>query len=160
MTGSQAGILRRHWKQGGLLALLARLILGVVFIYAGIDKIIHPAAFAEVIYNYQILPDYLINLTAIVLPWLELVVGLFLLLGLFREGSVFIVTGLMVVFLSAMIFNLARGLDIHCGCFSTVMDDTNGAPMVWYVIRDGFFLVPALYLFYWTFRGKEQMEAG
>jgi len=32
--------------------------------------------------------------------------------------------------------------------------------MVWYVIRDGFFLVPALYLFYWTFRGKEQMKAG
>lgn len=160
MIGSQAGFLTRHLKQEGLLVFFVRIILGVVFIYAGIDKIIHPAAFAEVIYNYQILPDYLINLTAIVLPWLELVVGLFLVLGLFREGSVFIVTGLMVVFLSAMVFNLARGLDIHCGCFSTVADDTNGAPMVWYVIRDGFFLVPALYLFYCTFRGKEQMKAG
>jgi uncharacterized membrane protein YphA (DoxX/SURF4 family) len=158
VTGNQAGILRRRWKQEGLLVLLARLILGVVFIYAAIDKIIHPGAFAEVIYNYQILPDYLINLTALVLPWMELVVGLFLVLGLFREGSVFIVTGLMVVFLSAMVFNLARGLDIHCGCFSSTVGDTNGAPMVWYVIRDGLFLVPALYLFYRTFQGKGLLE--
>ncbi|MFO7785568.1 MAG: MauE/DoxX family redox-associated membrane protein [Desulfatiglandales bacterium] len=150
--------MRRYWKHEGFLALSARLILGVVFIYAAIDKIIHPAAFAEVVYNYQILPDYLINLTALVLPWLELVVGIFLVLGLFREGSVFIVTGLMVAFLSAMIFNLARGLDIHCGCFSSAVGNTNGAPMAWYVIRDGLFLVPALYLFYRTFQGKVLLE--
>lgn len=150
--------MRRHWKHEGFLALSARLILGVVFIYAGMDKIIHPAAFAEVVYNYQILPDYLINLTALVLPWLELVVGLFLILGLFREGSVLIVTGLMGVFLGAMVFNLVRGLDIHCGCFSSAVGNTNGAPMAWYVIRDGLFLVPALYLFYRTFPSKGLLE--
>lgn len=138
------------------LNLTARLILGAVFIYASVDKIIHPSAFAEAVYNYQILPDFLINLTAIILPWLELTLGLSLIFGLFREGSVLIATGLLVVFLSAMIFNLARGLNIHCGCFSTSAGEA-GASMVWSVIRDGLFLLPAFYLFYCTFRGKRQL---
>lgn len=153
MGDIQTGFFSRGWKQEGLLALTARLILGAVFLYASIDKIAHPAAFAEVIYNYQILPDVVINLTAIILPWLELIAGLFLILGLFKEGSVCIVTGLLVVFLGAMIFNLARGLDIHCGCFSTGTDG-GMASMAWYVIRDGLFLVPACYLLYRTFQGK------
>jgi len=55
-----------------------------------------------------------------------------------------------------MIFNLARGLDIYCGCFGTSVEDTNNAPMAWYVIRDGLFLLPAFYLFYHTFRAKRQ----
>ncbi|MFP3929031.1 MAG: MauE/DoxX family redox-associated membrane protein [Desulfobacteraceae bacterium] len=144
----------------GLFLLSTRFILGAAFIYASIDKLIHPKAFAEIIYNYQILPDHFINLTAIVLPWLELVLGVFLILGLFREGTALIVTALMVIFLSAIIFNLARGLDIHCGCFSTATSGEKGAPMVWYVFRDGLFLIPALYLFYRTFQGeKEPIQA-
>jgi len=154
MAEHQTGFFRRQWKQDGLFALCARLILGAVFIYASIDKIAHPAAFAKVVYNYQILPDFLINLTAIVLPWLELVLGLFLIIGLLREGSVCIVTVLLMVFLGAMIFNLARGLDIHCGCFSTSTDGTNNVPMAWYVFRDGLFLLPAFYLFFHTFRAQ------
>lgn len=54
----------------------ARIFLGLVFVVASVDKIIHPKAFAEIIYNYQILPGSLINLTAIILPWLELLLGL------------------------------------------------------------------------------------
>lgn len=146
----------REWKRDQVFPLVARLILGAVFIYASIDKILHPAAFAEAVYNYQILPDALINLTAIVLPWLELILGIFLAFGLLREGSVSIVTLLLLVFLGAMVFNLARGLDIHCGCFSTSTEGTNNVPMVWYVIRDGLFLLLAFYLFYSTFRGKRQ----
>lgn len=154
------GFLGGQWKRGGLLALCARLILGAVFIYASIDKIAHPEAFAKAVYNYQILPGYVINLTAIILPFLELILGLFLMSGLFREGSVFIATVLLVVFLGAIIFNLARGLDIHCGCFSTSTDGTNSAPMAWYVFRDGLFLLPALYLFYLTFPGKKRNPEG
>lgn len=79
-----------------------------------------------------------------------------MIIGLFREGSVCIVTVLLVVFLGAMIFNLARGLDIPCGCFSTNTEGTKNAPMAWYVFRDGLFLLPAFYLFYRTFLGKRQ----
>jgi uncharacterized membrane protein YphA (DoxX/SURF4 family) len=151
----RAGFIGR-WKQEGLLAVCARLILGGIFIYASIDKIAYPAAFAQAVYNYQILPDILVNLTAIVLPWLELVLGVFLVFGFLREGSASLSTLLLIVFLGAMVFNLARGLDINCGCFSSSTDGKGDAPMVWYVIRDGLFLVPALYLFFRTFWRRPQ----
>ena len=157
MAESQTGFLRGQWRQDGLFALCARMILGAVFIYASMDKIIHPEAFAKAVYNYQILPEALINLTAVILPWLELILGLFLIIGLFREGSACIAMVLMLIFLGAMIFNLARGLDIHCGCFSTNTEGTNNVPMAWYVMRDGLFLIPAFYLFYRAFRGKGRM---
>ena len=160
MAEDQTGFLRGQWKQDGLFALCACMILGAIFIYASIDKILHPAAFAKAVYNYQILPEGLINLTAIVLPCLELILGLFLIIGLFREGSLCIVTFLLLVFFGSMMFNLARGLDIHCGCFSTSTDGTNNTPMAWYVFRDGLFLLPALYLLYHTFREKGQMVRG
>ncbi|MCF8142398.1 MAG: DoxX family membrane protein [Deltaproteobacteria bacterium] len=143
-------------KRDGLLVLVARLILGAVFIYASMDKIAHPEAFAEVVHNYQILPDALVNLTAIVLPWLELVTGAFLVIGLFREGTVSIVTLLLTIFFGAVIFNLARGLDIHCGCFHTSTQLTDSTSMSWYVFRDSLFLLTALYLFFRTFRGRRQ----
>lgn len=153
MTEGQSGFFRRQWKQEGPLGIIARLILGLIFIYASMDKIAHPAAFAKDIYNYQILPHVLINLTAMVLPWLELILGIFLMVGLFREGTAWMVTLLLVVFFGAVVFNLARGLDIHCGCFHTSAQGTDSAPMAWYVFRDSLFLIPALYLFYCTFRG-------
>ena len=157
MGESRPGSLKKQWKQEGILVLIARLILGVIFIYASIDKVLHPAAFAKAVYNYQILPGALINLTSLILPWLELVLGLFLMIGLFREGSVCMATVLMLIFFGAMVFNLARGLNIHCGCFSTSTEGTGNVSMAWYVLRDGLFLVPAFYLFYRTFLGKARM---
>lgn len=154
----EALIKRTHhmgeWRKGWFLSLGARLILGAVFIYASMDKIAHPAAFAEAVYNYQILPDALIHLTAIILPWLELILGVLLILGIWLPGSVLLSNLLLVIFLSALVFNLARGLDVQCGCFSTGREGTNDNLMAWYVFRDALFLVPAFYLFHRTFREK------
>lgn len=86
------------WGASGILALCARIFLGAVFIYASIDKIIHPEAFAKAIFNYQILPEALINLTAILLPWLELVMGVLLVLGIWQQGAVFLANVLLGFF--------------------------------------------------------------
>ncbi len=121
-----------------------RLILGAVFIFASFDKAIHPAAFAQAIYNYQILPDTWINLTAIVLPWMELVLGVLLILGVWLPGAVLLANLLLVSFFGALLFNMARGLNVHCGCFTT---GTGGTPTTtWYVVRDSIFLLFAGYL--------------
>lgn len=134
-----------HWAQ-----VAARLVMAGIFIYASIDKIAHPAAFAKDVYNYRILPDALINLTALVLPWLELFLGLCLLAGIWLPGAVLTVNGLLGVFLAALVFNLARGLDVNCGCFSTG-SDTPAMSIGWYLLRDvGFFAVGA-FLFYTVF---------
>ena len=140
--------------------IVARLTLAGIFIYASLDKIAHPAAFAKDVYNYQILPDALINLTALVLPWLELFLGLCLLVGIWLPGAVLTVNGLMVVFLAALVFNLARGLDINCGCFSTGSE----APAMsagWYLLRDVGFFAVGVFLFYAVFlhRWLEQSQS-
>jgi uncharacterized membrane protein YphA (DoxX/SURF4 family) len=152
-TGHQHPItahVTQKWLQAA--AVTARLILAGVFIYAAYDKILRPAAFAEAVYNYQILPDSVVNITALVLPWLELVLGFLLLAGIWIPGAVIWVNLLMVTFLSAMAFNLARGLDIHCGCFST--ESTGGKISGWEILRDSSFLILTVYLLWYYFRLK------
>jgi rhodanese-related sulfurtransferase/uncharacterized membrane protein YphA (DoxX/SURF4 family) len=139
----------RPWM--GTLFLLARLFLGGVFVYASYDKILHPVPFAEIVYNYQILPDLLVNLAALFLPWIELLVGLSLILGIGLPGAVLICNLLLVVFFSTLIFNMARGLDIDCGCFTTSAGPSSGGHMTWYLLRDGLFLFVGLFLFYSLF---------
>jgi uncharacterized membrane protein YphA (DoxX/SURF4 family) len=129
----------------------ARWILGVVFIYASYDKLFHPQAFADIIYHYQILPDSLINVTAIFLPWLELLTGIFLIMGIWMPGTVVWCNFLLVVYIGALSFNLARGLDIDCGCFSTAGGRSiNIETILW----DVAFLALSIYLFIVVFGSK------
>lgn len=102
------------------LNVILRLIVGGVFIAAGALKIWDPAAFAADVGNYRLLPHEAVNLLAITLPWIEVAVGLLLVLGIWRRASAVVVTVLMIVFLAAIGQALARGLDIRCGCFGTV----------------------------------------
>ena len=139
----------------------ARIILGAIFLYASFDKILHPQTFAEAIYNYQILPDSMINLTALVLPWLEALLGACLLAGVWMPGASVISTGLLGVFIGALIFNEVRGIDIHCGCFST---ESTGEPtgMLWTALRDMLFLAVSIFLtvsvFFWKPAGRQLSE--
>jgi uncharacterized membrane protein YphA (DoxX/SURF4 family) len=139
----------KNLNQHRMLTLSARFILGGVFVYASFDKIMHPEVFAEAVYNYQILPDGLINLTAIVLPCLELVLGIFLLLNFWMPGTVVLSNLLLMVFIGALLFNMARGLNINCGCFS--ITDVESSMNVLTVLRDTSFLAIAGYLLYATF---------
>jgi rhodanese-related sulfurtransferase/uncharacterized membrane protein YphA (DoxX/SURF4 family) len=130
-----------------LARIVARLILAGIFIYASLDKIAHPAAFAKAVFNYQILPDALINVTALVLPWLELFMGLCLLAGIWLPGAVLTVNGLLFMFLIAFMFNLARGLDVNCGCFgSSGLGPSMSAGG--YLLRDAGFFAVAIFMFY------------
>lgn len=109
----------RHFISHPLLVSLLRVALGAVFIVASLDKIQNPEAFATSIANYRLLPYKLINGIAIVLPWLELVTGTLLVLGVWIRASTMILWGLLLAFSVAISQALARGLDISCGCFST-----------------------------------------
>lgn len=102
--------------------LLFRLVLGVTFIYASLDKIAHPEQFARIIYNYKILPHFLINIFAVTLPWVEFLAGLFLILGIFTQSASLLICFLLMVFVFAISINLFRGIDLNCGCFTTDPD--------------------------------------
>ena len=115
-----------NFSQRSVIALLCRVILGIVLIYASIDKIVHPAEFAKAIGNYNVLPFGLENLLGIVLPVLELLVGTWLVLGIMLDGSAIITAGMMVVFIIALSQALFRGIDINCGCFKVIVENGGG----------------------------------
>ncbi len=121
---------------------VTRLVMAGVFIYASIDKIIHPDLFAQAVYNYQVLPGYLVNLTALILPWLELILGTCLLINRWMAGASALAAVLMALFVGMILFNLARGLDISCGCFSTAPDEDPITAMT--LARDILFLIFSL----------------
>jgi putative oxidoreductase len=105
--------------------LLLRLILGAVFVAAGVVKIWDfqrgawaTPAFYEDIANYHIIQSSdAVMLSAVYLPWLELVIGGALLLGRATAGAAAICAGLMLFFIAALASAWSRGLDISCGCF-------------------------------------------
>ena len=99
------------------LLFLVRMILAFVFIYAGMQKIVDPDAFAISISNYRLLPISTINFFAIILPWIEIVAGILLMFGIAVKENSTIIFSMLVLFTIAIIISLFRGLSIDCGCF-------------------------------------------
>jgi uncharacterized membrane protein YphA (DoxX/SURF4 family) len=99
------------------LAAGARILLGTLFIYAGISKIIDPFEFAKAISNYLLVPSWSVNFLAITLPWVEVISGFMLLLGLWTRENTIIILGLLFIFLIALIQAMVRNIDLECGCF-------------------------------------------
>lgn len=93
------------------------LVVGVVFIYAAVQKIPDPQSFVSNIRHFKLMPDWSLNALALGLPWLELVAGAMLVLGVWvAEATViFLLMSLGYIFGAARA--LALGLDISCGCF-------------------------------------------
>ena len=125
---------------------IIRCILGLIFIYASIDKIRYPYEFLKVIYNYRIFPDALLSPIAIILPWLELLLGIALITGLFIEGAVLLTSLLLISFFLIILVNLIRGINIECGCFNLKANPAARDSMFWFLIRDLFLLSMAGYL--------------
>lgn len=139
------------WKW---LFLASRIIVGGVFIYASLDKILHPVQFAGIVFNYKILPDELVGLAAICLPWVELSAGLILISGRLTFASSSILTVLIVIFAAAISFNLARGLDFQCGCFTVSESSPGGNQLT--LLRDFVLLIPAILCLVLSFKQGEK----
>ena len=123
---------------------LLRLGMAAVFIGAALPKIAAPDLFALAVHNYQILPAWGVNALALFLPWLELIIGLCLGLGLWSRASALLMAGLMVVFMIALVSAAGRGLSISCGCFEVGEHAAGASTLVWAALRDLGFLVAAL----------------
>jgi len=93
------------------------LIIGGVFIYAGVIKALDPIGFANDIDNYKILPWAIGVGLAFYLPWLEILCGLALIARRLYLGGLSILTALISIFIVATVAAKVRGLDITCGCF-------------------------------------------
>ncbi len=107
----------RKMKNGfSIIVLITRILIGGILIYASIDKIADPGGFARAIDNYHLIPFGIENSMAIVLPWVELIVGICLIFGIFIDGAAFLVIIMMIVFIAAITFAILNGYNIECGC--------------------------------------------
>lgn len=102
------------------MGLLLRVYVGGVFVYASMYKINYPGEFAETIASYQLLPYWAVNLTALIMPWLELASGVLLVLGVRTKSAAALVGGMLLLFSLVILVTLLRGIPIGCGCFTSV----------------------------------------
>jgi len=98
------------------LFLLIRLALGLVFVYAGAVKLVDPRAFARVVSQYDIVPEFLLAPFAVGLPALEFLAGLGLVFNI--RGSLAVISALLMIFVLVLGYGILNSLDIDCGCFS------------------------------------------
>jgi len=96
-----------------------RIYLGLVFIYAAVYKIAEPYDFALAVATYQIAPLALINIFAVILPWVELVTGTALIAGFWTKENATLILLMMLVFIFALSIVLCTGRELGCGCFAS-----------------------------------------
>jgi len=102
------------------LLLVFRIVLSGLFIYAGVVKVVDPLGFAQDIRNYRLVGQSISFIAAVVLPWLEILAGAFLVAGIWKRGAALVITGLLVFFIVLTLVTMARGLDVDCGCFGSL----------------------------------------
>jgi uncharacterized membrane protein YphA (DoxX/SURF4 family) len=122
-----------HW--------LCRLILAGVFIYSGYVKVQETLQFAVAISGYKMVPENLIYPMAKYLPWVEIFLGLAILIGWKIRYFSAATAALLFFFIVVLAITISRGIEASCGCFGL---DEKISPLT--ILRDSLFLIPALYL--------------
>lgn len=125
--------------------LLARLVTGGVWLVAGALKIAEPDASINAVRAYQLLPPTLAEVVGLVLPGLEVVVGLALVLGVFTRGAAVLSALLFLAFIIGITSVWARGIEIDCGCFGGGGADPEASSKYpWEIARDVALLAASL----------------
>jgi len=134
-----------------LAALLLRIALGAVFIYAAYTKLFQFTEgrphllpwqlFAMAIDSYQLLAAWAVEVLARTLPWFELLIGVLLLVGRWTRFATATTSLLLVVFLTLIVRAYLKGQEISCGCFGT-----NEAISWKTLLRDGSMLAGSVFV--------------
>jgi len=144
--------------------LLCRLIIGGLFIFAALAKLlpadthtylgytvktVGPQQFFFSIRAFEILPDHLERLGTFAIPWTEALCGVFLILGLWTRAAAWILSFALAAFIAGILSALQRQLSVSCGCFGSFKlfcGDVLGWCNIWQdAAMLGIALVPALF---------------
>lgn len=139
------------------------LLVGAVFIFAGLTKIVDfqpfrildPMDFARDIDNYKMLPWWISVQLSLYLPWLEIICGIALVLRRLYSGALALLLALLVVFIAASFAAKARGIDITCGCFGHVSDQLSFA---WHIALDLAILAAVAALWKWDWAISREVD--
>jgi uncharacterized membrane protein YphA (DoxX/SURF4 family) len=129
------------------LGLVARLVVGGVWLYAGAVKLPDPAESVAAVRAYEVLPSDLVAPVGQLLPVLEVVVGALLVLGLLTRGAALVSAALLAVFVAGIISVWVRGIEIDCGCFGGGGHDPDATSRYpWEIARDVGLMAASLFL--------------
>ena len=133
----------------GGLVLVFRVILGALFIFAAVMKLSSPASFALAIAAFKIIPehaDHVTKLAAYAVPWIELVCGVCLILGLWARSAALVLCLMLVAFIAMILSTMARGMDVSCSCFGKFELPCTG-PVGWcHIVRNAVLLAVAAFV--------------
>ncbi len=128
------------------LVLIVRIFIGLLFIVSSLEKIVDPAAFAQSVSDYKLLPASLPSIIATILPWIELLCGFAVLFGVGTKGSSLLLSAMLIIFTLAVISAILRGFDISCGCFT---QDPAAEKIGWMKVLQNFTLIVlSLFLYF------------
>jgi len=134
-----------QWPGHTWLALPIRLYMGGIFVYASWHKILYPGLFALDVATYDLLPLVLVNLVAIILPYVELIAGMILIVGFRTRTGAALIIAMLLLFTVALVIALARGLDMSCGCFASQTMEED--PITWMTaVRDVIWILLTFYV--------------
>jgi uncharacterized membrane protein YphA (DoxX/SURF4 family) len=152
----RVGVSRASRPVDSVLNLVCRFGAGVIFLWAGLSKAFDLQSTVLAVDAYDVLPEALVRPVAAALPWIEIVLGVFLILGLFVRFAGIGVAVLTTVFIVGLAQAKARGLQIDCGCFGP--GGTGNGVGWWEIARDIPLLLAGIYLA-WRPRGPAQLDA-
>jgi len=117
LTHDETGSTGRREREA--LVLFLRLGLGLMFLCSSLPKLQQPYDFLSSVYGYELVGPKLGLAVAVVLPWLEFLLGMCLIARIFLDGALLLTGLLAVVFTFVQAYAIARGLDVTCGCFAS-----------------------------------------
>jgi putative oxidoreductase len=120
-------------RRSPYLSVICRLLVGVIFIEFALSKIMRPAVFALNVVDYGLTPAWGVNLWSLILPWAELMSGLFLVLGIRTRAAATLIGAMNIIFIIGLVHAILHGLPINCGCVGEV-----GEPVNWLKVLKNF----------------------
>ncbi len=140
----------RKFLMAKSLYLALRLILGLLFLYAGASKLTDPGAFAIAIDGYGLVSWGMAKNLAYGLPVIEVVTGLGLVLDVC--GALGMIVAQLLGFMGVLLYAISLGLDMDCGCFGPEDPSGTGSGSVWEALIRDIFMFGACLLIYWQRR--------
>jgi len=143
---------------GGLLIFSGYMKLGI-YDFGGNLLVLSPLDFAFAIKGFKMgLPDGLVSVLAYVVPWTELIAGVFIVLGMWTRGAALLALIMLASFTLGVISVIGRGLDVNCPCFGAIKLFCSGAIGPCHIVRNSGFMAASLVLL-WSGSGAFSIDA-
>jgi uncharacterized membrane protein YphA (DoxX/SURF4 family) len=111
----------------GIVTLVLRIAIALVLIVAGALKVGHFNDLAVAITGFRLLPAAVVAPLAVILPFFEVGIGLYLAAGLFTRGAAIVAAAQFALYGAAIASAVVRHIPANCGCFGPA----DAAPADW-----------------------------